>query len=158
MTKESRKVGRPTKYKAEYAEQAYKLTMLGFIDAELAEFFEVDESTINNWKHGYPEFLESIKKGKSLADAEVASKLYHRAIGYSHDDEDIRAVNGEIVITPTKKHYPPDPTSGIFWLRNRQRGKWSNDPVADDTETIATPVQIVVNVQDARKHDDQSEP
>ncbi len=91
MNKESRKVGRPTKYKEEYAEQAYKLTMLGFIDAELAEFFEVDESTINNWKHDQPEFLESIKKGKSLADAEVASKLYHRAIGYSHDEDDIRA-------------------------------------------------------------------
>lgn len=116
--------GRPTEYKIEYNDQAEKLCKLGFTDAELGVFFEVEESTINNWKIRYPEFLESIKKGKDLADAEVASKLYHRATGYSHEDVDIKVIEGQIVQTPLTKHYPPDTAAAIIWLKNRQKAKW----------------------------------
>src|ERR1051325_6581857 len=77
--------GRPTEYKPEYCVQVEKLCKLGATDKELADFFDVTEQTINNWKSEHDEFFESIKRGKVLADAEVANKLYHRAIGYSHD-------------------------------------------------------------------------
>ena len=117
-------MGRPTRYRAEYAEQASKLCKLGLTDKEMAKFFEVSESTLNNWKQSHPAFLESLKAGKDLADAEVAAKLFHRATGYEHPEDDIRAVNGEIVITPTIKHYPPDTTAAIFWLKNRQPARW----------------------------------
>ncbi|SDY78195.1 hypothetical protein [Nitrosomonas sp. Nm33] len=39
--------GRPTSYRPEYAEQAYKLCLLGATDKQLAEFFNVVESTIS---------------------------------------------------------------------------------------------------------------
>jgi hypothetical protein len=39
--------------------------------AELAQFFEVSEATITNWKTDHPDFLQSIKKGKDEADARV---------------------------------------------------------------------------------------
>ncbi len=54
-------MARPTKYQEAYAEQARKLCLLGYTDAELADFFEVSESTINKWKLDYPKFSESIK-------------------------------------------------------------------------------------------------
>lgn len=117
-------VGRPTKYKEEFNEQVVKLCKLGATDNEIADFFQVDVSTINNWKTDYPEFFESIKAGKVEADSNVASSLYHRAIGYSHDDVDIRVVDKEIVETPLIKHYPPDPTAAIFWLKNRRPKDW----------------------------------
>jgi hypothetical protein len=106
--------GRPTDYRPEYNEQAYKLCLLGHTDAELAAFFDVQESTINNWKLAYPEFLESIKKGKDIADSEVAAKLYHRATGYSHPDVDIKMYEGQIIETPLVKHYPPDTAAAII--------------------------------------------
>ena len=56
--------GRPTKYRDELPAQAKKLCRLGATDAEMAEFFEVSESTINEWKLAYDEFSESIKKGQ----------------------------------------------------------------------------------------------
>ena len=56
--------GRPTDYRAEYAEQAEKLCLLGATDIQLADFFDVAESTIHLWKHTHPEFSESIKDGK----------------------------------------------------------------------------------------------
>jgi hypothetical protein len=116
--------GRPSSYRAEYAEWAEKLTKLGATDKELADSFDVVEATINNWKLAHPEFLESIKRGKAIADAEVASKLFHRATGYEHPEDDIKSVMGEIVITPTIKHYPPDTTAAIFWLKNRRPDLW----------------------------------
>lgn len=116
--------GRPTDYREEYSLQAEKLCKLGATDAELADFFEVTEQTINNWKSDFPLFFESIKKGKSLADAEVADKLYKRATGYEHADVDIKMYEGEIIVTPLTKHYPPDTAAAIFWLKNRQSAKW----------------------------------
>lgn len=129
-------LGRPTKYRIEYNEQAYKLCLLGHTDDELAEFFEVHVSTIHQWKLDHPDFSDSIKKGKDVADAEVSKSLYHRALGYSHPDVDIKAVNGEIIETPVIKHYPPDATSAIFWLKNRQPKKWRDKQVMEHEGSI----------------------
>jgi hypothetical protein len=117
-------VGAPTKFKDEYVDQVYKLCLLGATDAELADFFGVQESTINNWKISQPEFLESIKRGKQSADSNVAQSLYHRATGYEHPDVDIKVIESKIVKTDLVKHYPPDTTAAIFWLKNRQKANW----------------------------------
>ena len=117
-------MARPTKYQEAYAEQARKLCLLGSTDAELADFFEVSESTINKWKLDYPKFSESIKKGKAVADAEVSDRLYQRAMGFVAPDIDIRVIENRIVETPLEKYYPPDTTAAIFWLKNRQKDKW----------------------------------
>ena len=77
--------GRPSSYRAEYVEQALKLCRLGATDRELADFFDVAESTLNLWKLEHAEFSESLKRGKAEADAEVADKLFRRATGYSHE-------------------------------------------------------------------------
>lgn len=135
--------GRPSLYSPEYAEQAFKLCLLGATDKDLAGFFCVEESTINNWKVAHPEFLESIKGGKDEADAKVAHSLYNRALGYSHPDIDIRVANGEIVETPIIKHYPPDATSAIFWLKNRQRDKWRDKVEQELSGEVGLTVQIV---------------
>jgi hypothetical protein len=116
--------GRPTLYQASYAEQARRLALLGQTDAEMAAFFGVAERTIHYWKDAHPDFLQSLKEGKADADAKVAAALYQRALGYSHPDTHISNYQGEITITPITKHYPPDPVSMIFWLKNRQPDKW----------------------------------
>lgn len=122
--KSTRQPGRPTDYRPEYAEQAKKLTLLGATDVELADFFQVAVSTISRWKVMQPEFSEALKVGKDAADERVAQSLYHRALGYSHPEVDIRVVEGQIVQTPLIKHYPPDTTAAIFWLKNRRKEEW----------------------------------
>lgn len=135
-------MGRPTKYKEEYAEQAYKLCLLGATDADLADFFDVEESTINNWKHDYPQFLESIKKGKVEADAVIAEKLFHRAKGYEHPEDKIFNDNGKPLVVPTVKHYPPDTTAAIFWLKNRQSAKWRDKQDIEQTGDMNININI----------------
>ena len=117
-------MGRPSDYREGYAEQAYKLCLLGAIVADLANFFGVSTVTIDAWKKKHPEFLSALKRGKDDADAKVAESLYKRATGYSHPDVHITVYQGDVTETPITKYYPPDPTSCIFWLKNRQRRKW----------------------------------
>ncbi|MCP1651686.1 terminase [Pseudomonas nitroreducens] len=116
--------GRPTKYKAEYVEQARKLCQLGATDAEMADFFDVTISTLSLWKVKHPEFSDALKMGKEVADKRVEQALYNRALGFSHEETDIRVIEGRIEMTPMIKHYPPDTTAAIFWLKNRRPDEW----------------------------------
>lgn len=117
--------GQPTSYdERATAELAYKFCLLGADDKRLAELFDVCEATINNWKHAHPEFLESIKRGKAIADAEVAESLYKRATGYSHTETKVFNNQGEILTHDVEKHYAPDATAIAYWLNNRQRNNW----------------------------------
>lgn len=125
--------GRPTKYKPEYAEQAYNYCLLGADDKRLAVLFDTTETTINTWKKKHPEFLKSIKKGKDIADAEVTKSLYQRATGYSHPEDKIFNNAGKEMIVKTEKHYPPDPVACIFWLKNRQKENWRDTKQLDGT-------------------------
>lgn len=117
-------VGRPSSYRDEYAEQAYKYCLLGAKNDKLAELFEVSGSTIDKWIAEIPKFSGKVKAGRELADAEVAKSLFHRAVGYSHPDVDIKVVQNEIVQTPLVKHYPPDTSAATLWLKNRQGAMW----------------------------------
>lgn len=116
--------GRPTKYRPEYDEQARKLCLMGAIDTELADFFEVSIDSIYEWKNAHQSFSEAIKQGKMQADSNVADRLYNRAMGYEHPEVHVSNYQGEITLTPIKKVYPPDTAAAIFWLKNRQKGKW----------------------------------
>ena len=115
---------RPSCYTDKYAEQAYKLALLGATNKEMADFFEVCEDTIYEWKKVFPDFSESIKKGKIKADSEIASKLYHRAKGYEHEETKVFCHEGEIVTYDVVKHYPPETGAIAFWLKNRQPKTW----------------------------------
>ena len=139
--------GRPTKHKEEYNEQAYKLCLLGATDKELADFFKVEEKTINTWKIKIPEFLQSLKAGKEQADSVVASKLYHRAIGYEHEDTQFATFQGQITDSQTyTKHYAPDTTAAIFWLKNRQSAKWRDKTDHEITGQDGAPFQVNIKI------------
>lgn len=122
--RENVKIGRPTEFKPEYVELGRNYCLLGASDKDLAQMFEVDERTINRWKADHPEFCQSMKEGKDIADAEIAKALYQRAKGYAHDEVHVSNYQGEITLTELVKQYPPDTTAASLWLRNRQPAKW----------------------------------
>ncbi|MGO4326745.1 terminase [Cupriavidus sp. 2TAF22] len=144
-------MARPSSFKPEFAEQARKLTLLGATNDELADFFGVSTATLRKWSADYPEFLLAIKMGKSLADANVAERLYQRACGFEHDDLDIRVVGGKIRKTKIRKYYPPDTAAAFIWLKNRQPAKWRDKTDPKDGDDVPPPVSVTVNVHDASK-------
>jgi hypothetical protein len=97
--------------------------LLGATDKSIAHFFSVSESTLTTWKTKYPDFLLSIRDGKEVADANVADALYNRAIGFSHAHDHISNFQGDITVTPTRKHYPADTGAAFIWLKNRSHWK-----------------------------------
>lgn len=118
--------GRPKKFRDEFIGQVEKLcSIFGADDKKLAEYFKVAESTLNKWKIDYPEFSESLKRGKDTYDTEnVEKSLRERAVGYEHEDEKIFCHEGKIIRCKTIKRYPPDTTACIFWLKNRDQDRW----------------------------------
>jgi DNA-binding XRE family transcriptional regulator len=143
--------GRPSSYRPEFAEQAYKLCLLGATDAEMAAFFGVSEQTINAWKQGQPEFLESITRGKSIADANVAERLYQRAMGYSHEAVKIFQYEGKPMVVPYTEHYPPDTQAVSLWLRNRQPAKWRDVQRQELTGANGGPIETAALTPEERQ-------
>ncbi len=143
--------GRPSSYKKEYAEQAKNLCLLGATDEFMANFFGVAVSTLNNWKLNHPEFLESLKAGKEFADAHVAQSLYKRATGYVTKETKIASFEGRITDTlDVDKHYPPDTTAAIFWLKNRRPDLWRDKPDNEQQQDVQIQ-KVVVEVVNASK-------
>lgn len=149
------KKGRPPKYKPEFISQAKKLASQGWTVAEMADFWEVEERTVQRWMADKPAFCRAIKQGRVLPDDGVEESLYRRAIGYEHPSEEIRVLkDGTVVRVPVTKKYPPDPVACIFWLRNRRPNRWSNAPDPSGEGENAVPARVVLEVVDARKRED----
>ena len=92
--------------------------------------------------------LESLKKGKNIADANVASRLYNRAIGYNCKATKFATSNGKI--TDSKEfieHYPPDTTAAIFWLKNRQPEKWRDKKEVDANVNLGDELESLTDEQ-----------
>jgi hypothetical protein len=93
-------VGRPSPYDPEiHPELARKLCLLGTTNQQLADILDVGISTIDLWIRTHAEFSCALKKGRALADIEVAATLYQRALA-------------------------GDVTACIFWLKNRKADRW----------------------------------
>lgn len=120
------KGGRPTAFKEEYIEQVYKFCLLGLTDIEMANLFEVSESTFHEWKIKHPKFLESIRAGKEYADAEVARALYKRATGFEYTEKtvDKDSEGNETHTRTTNKVIIPDTKAAQIWLNNRNPNRW----------------------------------
>jgi len=142
--------GRPPKYKTEYARMAkVACEEGGFTDLKLAALFNVDKSTITNWKKQNPEFLASIKAGKDIYDTgNVETSFLKRAIGYRFnettselmwiddpkeeqptDEEEIQGVPRKkikkyVVTRKVRKDVPPETRAAFDWLCNRNPGRW----------------------------------
>jgi hypothetical protein len=126
----------PSKYRAEFPEQARKVCLLGATNDDMAEFFGVSATTIDTWLRDKPEFAEAVREGKRGADERVANALFHRALGYSHAEEKIFCHEGTIVRAETTKQYAPDTVACIFWLKNRRPDQWRDRHEHDLNATV----------------------
>jgi len=140
---EKSKRGRPSAYIPEYNDIAFRACLLGATDGDIAIMLNVNEATINRWKKEYLDFCESLKKGKRIADTEIANALYNRAKGAEWIEEaaikckDVTYEDGKRVerehveVVELRKAAPPDTTACIFWLKNRDPRNWRDKQEID---------------------------
>ena len=119
---------------------------LGATDAQLADFFEVSVSTVSLWKVQHPEFSDAIRIPKEQANDRVEQSLFRRAMGYEHDEVDIKVIGGEVIQTPIRKYYPPDTTAAIFWLKNRRPEQWRETKAVELTGKDGGPVEAITHI------------
>lgn len=119
-------IGRPSLYRDEFPAQARKLCLLGATNVDLARFFGVGDRTLQEWIAEKPAFAQALKEGKEEADANVAKRLYSRAMGYRHKAVKIFGdpKTGDQLVVDYVEQYPPDTTACIFWLKNRRPDLW----------------------------------
>jgi hypothetical protein len=110
-----------SKFKLDYVERAERACQIGMTDFELAQLFEVTETTINNWKNVYPEFADALRTGKAFADERVERALYSRAFGYSYAAEEVlvrpragKRGGSEVIRANVIKHVLPDVTAQVL--------------------------------------------
>lgn len=118
------RMGRPSKYKPEYAHIASIMVRGGSTDFELAQAFECAESTLYEWKARYPDFSESIAGARAIPIERAERSLYHRAVGYSFTAIKIVVVNGQVTAVNYVEHVPPDPNAARLWLLNVDPLRW----------------------------------
>lgn len=109
----------------------------GLTDEQIAEKLDISVASFYNYKNEHLEFLESLKKGKEVADYEVENALFKKALGYNakikkaFKVKEVLYENGKrlketerIEYAEDEVHIPADTTAQIFWLKNRKPNTW----------------------------------
>jgi len=114
----------PCKWNNTMAFRAMFLAGLGLTEKEIAVALDVHPHSIYYWKRTKPAFLKALQKGKNEYTDRVEKALIESAVGYSHPDTHFTTIDGKVVQTPYIKHYAPNVTAQIFYLKNRARDRW----------------------------------
>ncbi len=111
----------------------------GLTDEQIAQNLRISQDTFYKYKKKYPEFSESLKKGKEIVDYEVENALLKKALGYTVTLKKEKVTkDGDVVEIEEEIHIPADTTAQIYWLNNRKPKQWKNKRIDEDTETEDT--------------------
>lgn len=118
----------------------------GLTDVQIAHNIGIHIGTLYEWKKRYPKFNDAIKRGKEVVDIIVENALLKSALGYSYDEvtkvriDDEASGKSEIVeVKRVTKDMAPNPTSLIFWLKNRKPEVWRDSKKVDANIEVNNP-------------------
>ncbi len=102
-----------TAFRAAFTEQARKLALRGANNAQLADFFGVDEHTLEHWIERYPAFSQALEEARALADSRaVKSRELDKALD--------TALACERRTAEQAGPFGLDPTVSILWLKSHR--------------------------------------
>nr|DAR56490.1 MAG TPA: terminase small subunit [Caudoviricetes sp.] len=109
----------------------------GLTDEQIAKNLGIGIRTFYEYKEKYPQFSQSLKRGKEVVDTEVENALLKRALGYTYDEETYEELSdGTSKSKTVTKHIPGDTTAQIFWLKNRKPGVWRDKTAVEHSGEI----------------------
>jgi hypothetical protein len=144
-------MGAKTKYNENFPLLAEDYARQGMINREIARSLGISRAVFYEYQKKYPDFLDSIKRGKAPIDFEVENALLKRALGYEYEEVMVGYKPGKgeekampTVIRKTKKQVIPDVTAQIFWLKNRRPRLWKDKHVVGMDGTMNIKVVTAV--------------
>lgn len=109
-------------------------------DKEIAKELGIGYSTFKKYKATNEGMKEAIAEGKDKKNQAVEQSLYKCCVGYSYYEDVVTKVkvqrieegqtleSEEVKISSVKKYRGPDLAAQKYWLNNKQKSKWSEDP------------------------------
>jgi len=147
------KAGRPSKFQTLNLEQVKRMFLIGLTDVEICNILKISHTTLWNWCHEQPGFMETIKGWKDAADKRVEQSLYRKAKGYFQEEEQLFHHMGTITRATVNKYYPPDTMAIMYWLNNRQRLNWTQKPSPEeDGDLINNQLEFTSVPVDKKEH------
>ncbi|SFM35489.1 hypothetical protein [Salibacterium qingdaonense] len=150
--------GRKNKYQTHvepYLKEIEHWCRDGATEEEIRVRLGVGSSSFARYKNEYWELRETLKRGKQEADYEVEDALFKRATGYQYEEVTYEMGHETKRVV---KHYAPDPTSAIFWLKNRQPEKWKDKQDIEHSGGLNNQVDLSgLTVEELRKLADSND-
>lgn len=130
----------------------------GMSEKQIAMNLKISYSYFREQKKSLSALSEALCRGKIVADVAVENALYKRALGYDavetvavkvksiyFDERDNKCQKEEVVTVDTIRHIPADPGAQKFWLINRQKDSWKDNPhkVINDKELLEIKKKLV---------------
>lgn len=114
----------------------------GAVAAEISRKLDIPKATFDRYvskgKAGiypYTALASVMQEGAIIPDDDVEAAMFRRCCGIYWDEKtyetrwnESKEEWEEIMVKRVTKYIPPDPTSCMFWLANRRRGKWQYRP------------------------------
>lgn len=136
-------MGRPTKYKPEFALVARVLCKRGATDYEIAAELGVDPKTVSRWKVTHDDFCQALKIHKEDFDDSIERSLAMRASGYEVETEKVFCSHGRITRAKTSEYIAPDVGAIKLWLTNRRPDKWRDKSQTELTGKDGGAIEVV---------------
>lgn len=115
----------------------------GLTNEQIAKNMGIARGTLREWTEAYPSISTALKRGKEVIDIEVENAMCKRALGYEYEEvktiiEQTPDGSRKTKIEKIKKHVAPDVGAQIFWLKNRRKQLWMENPhkVSNDAELL----------------------
>lgn len=139
LSRDSRQIYSPTLHPAIIA----RLSGCGLSNKQIAEFLGIDPRRLTEWSNKYQVVRRALEASRIERDLAVVDALYKTAVGYEHEDDDIRVAGGEVVITPMVKHVQPNVRAQEIWLYNRMPDQWKSRSAIELTGKDGGPMEHV---------------
>ena len=124
-----------------------KLVSFGHSDEFIASLYNVPVRIWKDWLAAHPQLNESVMRWRAGQNDKVAQALYNRAIGCKHKETAVKVKkNGDVELVEFDKHYPPDTTACLSWLKNRDPENWNNEK---NNQVIEQNSTVNLNVKSA---------
>ena len=122
-------MGRPAiEITEEICDKAESLAAQGLTMAQIADVLGLGERTLYEKQRDYPQLAQSIKRGQANGVAVVCNSLFESAKGETvFEDKVVKAKDGGEKVVRISKKMAANPTSCIFYLKNRAGWKDSRD-------------------------------
>ena len=105
----------------------------GLYEKQIIERLAVGKTSFEKYKREHPELAELLLRGREAQNQEVVNSLFKNATGFYYfvtEAVKVKDANGDerVEVVELKKFSMPQTDAAKYWLNNRDKKNWANNP------------------------------